>query len=120
MLRVLGNLMENSIKYSPPGSSITLRVRESAEDILVSVSDDGPGMSVADQMHAFERRWQGRAIRNPPEGSGLGLSIVRDLVEQNNGSVVLFSQAGRGTHVTIRLPNASSHFAGDTVPVVSS
>jgi signal transduction histidine kinase len=107
MLRVMGNLIGNCVKYCPPGSSVTLAARESSEGIFISVCDDGPGMSVADQVRAFERGWQGAGGAIRQDGWGLGLSIVRGLVEQNAGSVALASQPGRGTRVTIRLPSAS-------------
>jgi signal transduction histidine kinase len=108
MLRVLGNLIGNCVKYCPPGSSVVLGARDSAESVFISVSDDGPGMSIPDQMRAFDRGWQGSAGTATQDGSGLGLSIVRGLVEQNKGSVTLASQSGRGTRVTIQLPVISA------------
>lgn len=104
MLRVMANLIGNCIKHCPRGSSVILGTRETEESVFISVSDDGPGMSISDQMHAFERGWQGTGSRARQAGSGLGLSIVRALVEQNKGSVTLVSQCGLGTRVTIRLP----------------
>ncbi len=112
MLRVLGNLIGNCVKYCPPGSSVILQARDVADSIFISVSDDGPGMSISDQMRAFERGWQGRDDPARQDGSGLGLSIVRELVEQNEGSVTLASQLGRGTRVTVRLPSASRRGGG--------
>jgi signal transduction histidine kinase len=104
MLRVLANLIGNCIKHCPRGSSVILDARVSAESIFISVSDDGPGMTISDQIRAFERGWQGSESRDRHDGSGLGLSIVRALVEQNKGSVSLASQCGLGTRVTVRLP----------------
>jgi len=106
MLRVLGNLIGNCVKYCPEGSSVTLNARETAGSIFISVADDGPGMSVSDQLHAFERGWQGKDGIARQDGSGLGLTIVRGLVEQNEGKVTLVSRPGRGTEITIQLPSA--------------
>jgi signal transduction histidine kinase len=104
MLRVLGNLIGNCMKYCPAGSSVTVSARELGGRVLLAVSDDGPGMSRHDQDHAFERGWQGKNASGMQDGSGLGLAIVRGLVEQNKGSVALDSALGRGTKVTITLP----------------
>jgi signal transduction histidine kinase len=107
MLRVLGNLIGNCVKYCPPGSSVRLNAREIGQSIILSVSDDGPGMNAADQEHAFERGWQGTNGIARQDGSGLGLTIVRGLVEQNEGSVTLISRPGCGTEVFITLPSVS-------------
>ena len=108
MLRVLGNLIGNCVKYCPAGSSVRLNAREIGENVLISVSDDGPGMSIADQEHAFERGWQGRNGLAREDGSGLGLTIVRGLVEQNEGSVTLASRPDCGMEVIVKLPRASN------------
>jgi len=104
MLRVLGNLIGNCIKYCPQGTSVLLRAEEACEQIEIVVSDDGPGMTLEDQARAFERGWQGVIGRARQDGAGLGLAIVRDLVSQNDGAVFLESQLGQGTAVSIRLP----------------
>lgn len=119
MLRVLGNLIGNCVKYCPAGSSVILTARHVADSIYICVADDGPGMSISDQLHAFERGWQGRNA-NARDGSGLGLSIVRGLVEQNEGSVTLASQIGCGTVVTVRLPNASRLCGGAIESFISA
>jgi signal transduction histidine kinase len=111
MLRVLGNLIGNCVKYCPPGSSVRLDAREIGESVFISVSDDGPGMSVVDQERAFERGWQGRNGLARQDGSGLGLTIVRSLVEQNEGSVTLASRPDCGTEVLMKLPSASNQWA---------
>jgi signal transduction histidine kinase len=108
LLRVLGNLIGNCVKYCPPGSSVRLSAREIGASIFISVSDDGPGMSITDRLHAFERGWQGKDGIARQDGSGLGLTIVRGLVEQNQGSVTLASQLGHGTQVIVRLPAATN------------
>jgi signal transduction histidine kinase len=113
MLRVLGNLIGNCIKYCPRGTAVQLRAEDAGNEIEIVVSDNGPGMSPEDQERAFERGWQGATGRARQDGAGLGLSIVRDLVSQNDGTVALQSEIGRGTAVSIRLPIAlESHSVG--------
>jgi len=65
-------------------------------------------VSISDQLHAFERGWQGKDGIARQDGSGLGLTIVRGLVEQNEGKLTLVSGPGRGTEITIELPSATA------------
>ncbi len=104
LLRILCNLIGNCVKYCPAGSTVVLSASAVDDDTVLQVSDDGPGMSAEEQSHAFERGWQGQAGRAGGDGAGLGLSIVRTLVEKNQGQVDLRSEPGRGTTVSVRLP----------------
>jgi len=104
MLRVMCNVIGNCVKYCPAGSAVLLRASQDKDDVIICVSDDGPGMSTEDQTHAFERGWQ-KTERQ--DGAGLGLAIVRDLVGQNDGVVSLNSELTIGTSITIRLPLAA-------------
>lgn len=104
LLRVLCNLIGNCVKYCPSGSTVSLGVTETEDSIVIRVADDGPGMGEAEQSCAFERGWQGSAGVAGQDGAGLGLWIVRTLVEQNQGRVSLLSAPGRGTEVSVRLP----------------
>ena len=106
MLRVLGNLMANCVKYCPRGSSVVIQAEESESETRIMVRDDGPGMTAADSARAFERGWQGSEALTRKDGAGLGLAIVEELVRQNDGQVTLISRQGTGTTVTIQLPRA--------------
>ena len=106
MLRVLGNLMANCVKYCPRGSSVVIQAEESESETRIMVRDDGPGMTAADSARAFERGWQGSEALTRKDGAGLGLAIVEELVRQNDGQVTLISRQGTGTTVTIHLPRA--------------
>lgn len=106
MLRVFGNLVGNCIKYCPAGTAVLLAAQDVDGAVALCVSDNGPGMTVEDQQRAFERNWQGRIGLARQDGAGLGLSIVRELVLQNDGTVHLESQLGRGTSITMRFPIA--------------
>lgn len=104
MLRVFCNLVGNSIKYCAPGNRVSLLGFRRGDNVHLTVSDNGPGMSTEAQHRAFERGWRGANGNDAEEGAGLGLSIVRTLVEQNLGHVALISELGKGTAVTVRLP----------------
>ncbi|MES2183156.1 MAG: GAF domain-containing sensor histidine kinase [Pseudomonadota bacterium] len=104
MLRVLGNLIGNALKYSPAGSTISVSGSRDGALLSLVVADNGRGMDEAEQARAFERGWQGGEGMKRGDGAGLGLAIVRTLVEQHGGRVGLTSALGRGTAVTISLP----------------
>lgn len=104
MLRVFCNLVGNAIKYSPAGSRVTLAAAREADRVRLSVLDTGRGMNVEEQQHAFDRGWQGAEGLARGDGAGLGLPIVKTLVERHGGTVLIASELGRGTTVTVLLP----------------
>ena len=102
--QVVGNLLENALRYTPEAGQVTLSLEESPDGIRVAVADTGPGIEAADLPHIFERLYvtaRYRPVR--PEGSGLGLSIVRELVAAMGGTTSVESAPGRGTSVSILL-----------------
>lgn len=104
MLRVLGNLVGNAIKYSPAGSSVHLSCRRGDGTVRLSVCDNGVGMDESEVALAFDRGWQGVEAQARGDGAGLGLAIVKTLVAQQSGTVSLESRPGEGTVVTVTLP----------------
>jgi phycocyanobilin:ferredoxin oxidoreductase len=110
LARVLANLLDNAIKFSPDGGDITLRISqsESAGDgsAVVEVIDRGIGIPSADLGRVFERFHRGSNVVGRVGGTGVGLAGVRDIVEQHGGTVTLASQEGMGTTVSVRLPLA--------------
>ena len=105
MLRVLGNLIGNAIKYSPAGSLVSVASRrDSASVVAITVTDNGRGMTSQEQGQAFNPGWQGTDGMVRGDGAGLGLSIVKKLVEAHRGRVELASKPGQGTVLTIFLP----------------
>lgn len=103
--QVLMNLVENAVKYSPDGGSIEIRVRNSATRSSITVRDWGLGIPQLRQdalFHAFQRGE--RLEQQRIAGLGLGLYIVRTLVEAMNGSITLHSSKGNGTSVSFTLP----------------
>lgn len=103
MLRVFSNLVGNAAKHCATGSNVFLAAARDGDHLLLSVADDGCGLSAEQQGHAFEAGWQGAESLARGDGNGLGLSIVRTLVQHNGGQVDLASQLGQGTTVTVRL-----------------
>lgn len=101
--QVLLNLIRNAIAFTPEGGRITVTARRSNEGLLLAVSDTGPGIAKEDQERIFEpfERAQGGSGR----GAGLGLALVKNIVELHKGSVILDSAEGKGTTVSVVLPD---------------
>lgn len=101
--QVLLNLIRNAIAFSPAGGHITLTATRSDSGVMIAVSDTGPGIAKEDQervFEPFERAQGGTGTR----GAGLGLTLVKNIVEMHKGSVALESEEGKGTTVMISLP----------------
>ena len=102
--RLLGILLDNAIKYTPPGGSISIAY-ELRDSLQVSVSDTGVGIAPEHQDKVFDRFFRVDPARSASrEGAGLGLSIAKCLVERYDGTITLESDLGNGTTVTFRLP----------------
>lgn len=104
--RVVANLLSNAAKYSPPGSPITVAVRQASEDrpwAVLSVADRGIGIAEADLGHVFDRFYRGVNVGNI-KGNGVGLAGVRQIVAQHGGAISVKSVLGAGSTFTVRLP----------------
>jgi signal transduction histidine kinase len=95
MSRVLENLVDNALKFTPAGGSVTVRVRRHGEGVSCSVADTGVGIPAGDLPHLFERFWQARRYRRG--GAGLGLAIARGVVEAHGSVLEVTSEPGRGS-----------------------
>lgn len=108
--QVLRNLVENAVKYSPNGGTITISAQVEAGSVHVSVTDQGIGIDAQQRKHIFDRFYQvDSASTRSVGGSGLGLSICKAIVEAHNGTIWVESQPGRGStfHFTLPLAPAS-------------
>jgi two-component system phosphate regulon sensor histidine kinase PhoR len=110
----LRNLLDNAIIYAPPQTTITLDAVADGSDVVLSVSDEGPGIPAADLPRVFERFYRVDKGRSRESGgTGLGLSIVKHIVERMGGSVVAANGGHAGAVFSVRLPahraNASGH-----------
>jgi len=101
--QVLYNLLSNAIGFSPPGGTVTLSAERSNGSVVFSVTDNGPGIPAELQERVFDR-FESHTIGSRHRGVGLGLSIVRSLVELHGGTVKIDSTAGRGTAVACAFP----------------
>jgi two-component system sensor histidine kinase MprB len=97
--RAVVNLLDNAVKFSPPGGTVTVRLAGGE----LTVRDCGPGIPAEDLPHVFERFWRSPSARSLP-GSGLGLSIVARVVAETGGRVTLEPAPGGGTLARVRLP----------------
>jgi two-component system OmpR family sensor kinase len=111
LAQALVNLVDNAIKYTSPGDRIELRAREAPGAVAIEVADTGPGVPEADLPHIWEELYRSPGARAVP-GSGLGLALVRAVVERHGGTVEAQSWLGHGTVVRILLPSAGPPGAG--------
>ncbi|HSB65614.1 MAG TPA: HAMP domain-containing sensor histidine kinase [Anaerolineales bacterium] len=103
LLLAIHNLLENALKFSSPGDTLELRAFELGQQIVIEVADTGPGIPEDEQPLVWEELYRGRSSRGIP-GSGMGLTLVRAIIERHNGSVSLRSRLDQGTVFTLRLP----------------
>lgn len=98
-------LVENALRYTPAGGTVTLWLRRERPWVTVGVEDTGIGIDPADLPHIFDRFWRAdRARSRHRGGTGLGLAIARWIVDQHSGEVLVDSTPGKGTRFTVRLP----------------
>jgi len=106
--QALFNLISNAIKFTPPGGAIRIEAERRESELLLTVADSGIGIPPSDQARMFEKFERGM----PRSGAGLGLSLVKSLIDLHGGAVSIASTAGRGTTITCRLPSALREFGG--------
>ena len=103
LLLVIDNLLDNAIKFTRPDDRITLRATADENDVLIEVDDSGPGIADVDLPYVWEELYRGQGARDIP-GSGIGLALVRAIIQRHNGRVMLQSGPRNGTIVKIYLP----------------
>jgi two-component system OmpR family sensor kinase len=97
------NLVENALKFARADDTVELRAREDGRFVILEVADTGPGITAEELPHVWEELYRGTNGRGIP-GSGLGLSLVKAVVERHEGDITLDSRPGQGTLVSIHLP----------------
>lgn len=97
----LSNLIDNALRYTPAGSTITLRVDATPSGANLAVEDNGPGLSRDDMAHVFQRFWRGSQL---PGGCGLGLAIVREIAHRHGGEATATPLSPHGLRVALQLP----------------
>jgi signal transduction histidine kinase len=103
--QVLANLVSNAIKFTPRGGQVAIRAAGEGEYAVLAVTDTGIGIQREDRDHLFERMYRTREVeRRHIQGTGLGLTIVKAIVDAHGGSIAVDSDLGRGTTFRVELP----------------
>jgi signal transduction histidine kinase len=103
MRQVFANLLDNALKYTPAGGRVTIQTRQEPESVVLAFQDTGIGIPAAEQDRIWARLYRGDKSRSQ-RGLGLGLSLVKAVVEAHQGRVAVESKVGEGSQFTLRLP----------------
>ena len=104
--QMMGNLINNAIKYTPPGGRVVVRGKSEEDQVIIQVEDTGLGIPLTDQPYIFDRFYRAGNIPSDVPGTGLGLAIVKTIVENHKGRVWVDSSLGVGTTFTVVLPTS--------------
>jgi signal transduction histidine kinase len=105
------NVIHNAVKFTPENGEIKISLTKKANAAVCKIADNGPGISKDDQIHIFERFYKSDKSRDRAlGGNGLGLSLVKKIIELHGGSVAAESEVGKGTVFTVTLPKTYGNF----------
>jgi signal transduction histidine kinase len=114
---VVLNLLDNAVKYGPPGQTVTLSLGHENDDAVITVDDQGPGIPVDDRRRVWEPYWRlPRDSASAVGGSGIGLAVVENLVTAHGGAVSVAGAPGGGARFEVRFPGASATPATAAAP----
>ncbi|MNN71318.1 Adaptive-response sensory-kinase SasA [compost metagenome] len=105
LMRLMDNLLSNAVKHNPPGVIVTVYVGRMNDKACIRVIDNGKGMDEETLHHLFNRYYRGTNSDESTEGSGLGMSIAKTIVEAHSGEIQVKSKVWQGTIIEILLPN---------------
>jgi two-component system NtrC family sensor kinase len=105
--QMIANLLENAIKYTPEGGQVRLEAQAEDDQVILRISDTGPGIPATDQPYLFDKFFRASNVPDDSTGTGLGLSIVKSIVEQHQGRIWLDSEVGKGTTFIVVIPALS-------------
>lgn len=106
--QMVRHMLQNAIQYTPEGGKISVTLRHEASAIVLQVKDTGIGIPPEDQPHIFEKFYRSESVRDTYEGAGLGLSIVKSIVDRHNGRIWVESRVNEGTTFTVIMPTHTS------------
>ena len=112
--RVLRHLIENAARYSPPTSPLHIGGRIDGYRLLVSLKDEGPGIEEGDQPHIFDKFFRGKHQKAGTSGTGMGLAIVKAIMNAHGGGIEMESKPGRGATFTFWLPVEDRQEGGES------
>ena len=105
MQQLVSNLVDNALKFTPAGESVTLHLEECSEELLLHIEDTGIGISAEDMPHIFQRFYQADKVRSGMQGgSGLGLQICKRIAEAHGGAITVHAHEHKGVTFTLRIP----------------
>jgi two-component system sensor histidine kinase ResE len=100
--RAISNILQNAINYTKEGE-IKVEIKEDSKNIILSIADTGVGIASADLPFVFDRFYKAEHSRNDKSGSGLGLSIAKQIIKKHKGDIFIESTVGTGTVVTVKI-----------------
>jgi signal transduction histidine kinase len=101
---IIGNIIDNAIKFAPEGTSVAIRVKKAMYAMTVEVEDHGPGLNEVDQKKIFERFYKADKSRHDSRGSGMGLSIASEYAKRLGIKIEVESELGKGTTFIVKIP----------------
>lgn len=105
LLQAIINLLDNAVKFSPPSTSVRVKLIEGKDNFTLKITDQGPGIALKDQEAIFDKFNRG-SNKATPQGFGLGLSLVKQVIDSHNGSITILSTPKNGTTFHIILPKS--------------
>jgi len=102
--QVVANLLDNAARHSPPGGSVTVAARRDPDDLVIEVTDEGPGIPPDQRARVFERFTRGERAAGHSGGTGLGLAIAQWVVELHGGGICVVDAPGPGCRIRVTLP----------------
>jgi signal transduction histidine kinase/CheY-like chemotaxis protein len=114
--QVVLNLLSNAVKFTPEGGHVDVRASIRDQDLIVEVADTGPGVAAEDRQRIFDSFQQGARHPGQTEGTGLGLTLSKRILELHGGRIWVESEAGKGSTFGFALPTGSGEAASTSVP----
>ena len=106
--QLVDNLISNAVKYTPPNGKIRVTLHVEQKQLILRVSDDGPGIPLEEQGRIFEKFYRASNVGRDIQGTGLGLAIVKTIVDNHRGRIWVDSKPGEGSVFTVVLPVADA------------